>query len=110
MEKNRISRKTAVSVGDSILMALKEMRAGSMHNTHRIFSAWDEASGAGPYTLKRFFRNGRLYITVSSSVIRNQLYFQRDSLIEKMNAILEKDDLFIRDDRNVGFVKELVLK
>ncbi len=110
MEKNRVSRKTAVSLGDTILMALKEMRISSAHNTHRIFKAWDDASGAGPYTAKRFFRDGKLYITVNSSVIRNQLYFQKSSLIEKMNALLEEDDLFIRDDRNVGRVKELILR
>lgn len=110
MERNRVSRKTAVSLGDTILQALKEMRVSSTHNTHRIFKAWENASGAGPYTLKRYFRDGKLYITVSSSVIRNQLYFQKASLIEKMNAILEADDLFIRDDRNVGLVKELILK
>ncbi|MCQ2157567.1 MAG: DUF721 domain-containing protein [Bacteroidales bacterium] len=110
MEKNRVSRKTAVSVGDSILMALKEMRVSATHNTHRIFAAWDDASGAGPYTVKRFFRDGKLYITVSSSVIRNQLYFQKDALIEKINAILNGDPLFIKDDSHVGLVKELILK
>lgn len=110
MEKNRVSRKTAVSLGDTILMALKEMRISSTHNTRRIFKAWDDASGAGTYTTKRFFRDGKLYITVNSSVIRNQLYFQKNSLIEKMNCLLEEDDLFIRDDRNVGLVKDLILK
>ena len=58
----------------------------------------------------RFFRGGKLYITLGSSVIRSQLYFQRDVLVEKMNAFLAKDDLFTGEDPTVGYVKELILK
>jgi len=79
-------------------------------NTRRIFAAWDEASGAGPFTLNRFFRNGTLYITVRSSVIRSQLYFQRDLLIEKINTILRADAMFDPTSQTVGFVKNIVLK
>ena len=79
-------------------------------NTQRIFAAWDAASGAGRYTVRRFFRDGRLYITVDSSVVRSQLSFQRDTLIEKINALLAQDELFTRDDARVGIVKELILK
>ena len=79
-------------------------------NTHRIFAAWDEASGAACHTLKRFFRNGRLTVTVNSSVVCSQLQFQKQALIDRMNLILEKDAMFIKDDATVGFVKELVIK
>ena len=56
------------------------------------------------------FRSGTLYITLSSSVIRNQLYFQKEALIEKMNATLSEDNLFTKDNRTTGFVRELVLR
>ena len=68
-------------------------------NTRRIFAAWDEASGSGT-----------LYITVRSSVIRSQLYFQRDLLIEKINTILRTDAMFDPTSQTVGFVKNIVLK
>ena len=71
---------------------------------------WDECSGAGPFTLKRYFRSGTLYVTLSSSVIRNQLSFQKEALIEKMNACLSGDSLFTDDNRTAGFVKDLVLR
>ena len=89
---------------------IKSMRIAAGLNTQRVFAAWDACSGAGPYTLKRFYRGGKLYITLNSSVIRSQLYFQRDVLIEKMNAFLAQDTLFTADNRSVGFIQELILK
>lgn len=89
---------------------IKQMKLAAGLNTQRIFAAWDACSGAGPFTLKRFFRNGKLYITLSSSVIRNQLYFQQRDLVEKMNAYLSQDELFTADNRTVNFIQELILK
>lgn len=89
---------------------IKSMRLAPGLNTQRIFAAWDACSGAAPFTLRRFFRSGTLYITVSSSVVRNQLYFQRDLLVEKMNAWLSGDTLFTEDNRSVGYIRNLVLK
>ena len=113
MEKRgtvRIARKKALSMDEVVRMYVQSMKLTPALNTRRIFAAWDDASGAAPYTLKRFFRDGRLYITLSSSVVRNQLSFQSDALVEKMNSILSKDELFARDDARVSFVKELILK
>lgn len=89
---------------------IKSMKLSAGLNTQRIFAAWDACSGAAPFTLKRFFRGGKLYITLSSSVIRNQLYFQKAELMEKMNAFLSKDELFTQDDRMVSFIEELILR
>ena len=113
MEKRgsvRMARKKALSMDELVRMYIDSMKLAPSLNTRRIFAAWDEASGAGPYTLKRFFRDGRLYVTLSSSVVRNQLSFQSAALVEKMNAILAKDEFFARDDTRVSFVKELILK
>lgn len=107
---SRVARKTAVSLSEAIQEYLKAAKLSSGLNTQRIFAAWDAASGAGRYTVRRFFRDGKLYITVDSSVVRSQLSFQRDVLIEKINALLAQDELFIQDDARVGIVKELILK
>ena len=107
---SRVARKTAVSLSEAIQEYLKAAKLTSGLNTQRIFAAWDAASGAARYTVRRFFRDGRLYITVDSSVVRSQLSFQRDTLIEKINALLAQDELFTRDDARVGIVKELILK
>jgi len=108
---SRVSRKNAVPLGELIQEFLKSSRLSYGHNTQRIFAAWDAASGAGRYTVRRFFRDGRLYITVDSSVVRSQLSFQRAALLEKVNALLAEDELFICDrSASGGVVKELILK
>ena len=106
----RIHRKDAVGMDEIVSQYIKSMKLAAGLNTQRIFAAWDACSGAAPFTLRRFFRSGKLYITLNSSVIRNQLYFQRDVLVEKMNAFLSQDTLFARDNRSVGFITELILK
>ena len=107
---SRVARKTAVPLSDLIREYIQASKLTAGLNTQRIFAAWDAASGAGRYTVRRYFRDGKLYITVDSSVVRSQLSFQRDTLIEKINALLAQDELFTRDDARVGIVKELILK
>jgi len=110
MEGSRIRRKKALSMDEVVDMYIKEMKLSASLNTQRIFAAWDEASGAADYTIRRFFRDGKLYISVSSSVVRRDLSFQKAALIDKMNSLLASDTLFTKDDRRVGYVKELILK
>lgn len=107
---NRLKRKTAASIGDLMMEYIKHSPLAPQLNSRRIFEAWDAASGAERYTIRRFFRDGKLYITVNSSVVCSQLQFQRDVLVEKMNEILRRDELFIADNAKVGFVKELIIK
>ena len=110
MEPVRIHRKEAVSMDEVVKQYIRSMKIAAGLNTQRIFAAWDACSGAGEFTLKRFFRDGKLYITLGSSVIRSQLYFQKDILIEKMNRFLSQDFLFTEDNHAVGYIKELILK
>ena len=110
MDNIRLHRKEAVSMEDVVERFIKSMKLAAGLNTQRVFAAWDACSGAGPYTLKRFYRGGKLYITLTSSVIRNQLSFQKDALVEKMNAFLSQDALFTDDNRTVGYIQELILK
>ena len=105
-----IRRKEALTMEEVIQEYIKSAKLASGLNTQRVFAAWDECSGAGPFTLKRYFRSGTLYVTLNSSVIRNQLRFQKEALIEKMNATLSGDPLFTSDNRTVGYVKDLVLR
>lgn len=109
-ENIRFTRKEALSMEEVVARYIKSMKLAAGLNTHRIYEAWDACSGAARFTLKRFYKSGKLYITLSSSVVRNQLYFQRDLLIEKMNAHLSGDPLFTPDNRSVSFIQELILK
>ena len=113
MEKGkevRLVRKSAQGMKELVDEFIKEMKLSSGLNTQRIFEAWGEASGASAYTTRLFFRDGKLYVTLSSSVARNQLSFQKMLLVEKINQILRDDDLFVKDDPRVQYVQELILK
>lgn len=106
---SRIARKNAQPLVEVLKEMILEGKASGTHNSYRIFAAWDSVSGAGPYTIKRFFRDGKLYITLSSSVICSQLSMQKDVLLKKLNAALEGDELFI-GSATEGPLKELILK
>ena len=106
---SRVARKTAVPLEELIQEFIQASRLTPGLNTRRIFAAWDAASGAGRYTVRRFFRDGKLYITVDSSVVRSQLSFQRDALIAKINALLAQDELYSGDGGSCP-VQELILK
>ena len=107
---SRVARKTALPLSELIHEYRRARTLTSGLNTQRIFAAWDAASGAGRYTIRRYFRDGKLYITVDSSVVRSQLTFQRDTLLAKVNALLAQDELFTRVDADEAVVKELILK
>ncbi|MBR4827167.1 MAG: DUF721 domain-containing protein [Bacteroidales bacterium] len=110
MDKYRINRKNAIPLSAAIREFLGESRLTPGMNTRRIFAAWDAASGAGPQTLKRYFRSGKLYITLRSSVVRSQLSARHDELLDSINDILSRDEWFVHDDPSVSWVQELILK
>ena len=106
----KMERKTIMESSDMMLAYIKYLKAAPALNTHRIFEAWHKVSGAGPYTLKLFFRDGTLYVTLSSSVVRNSIQPFINSIMAKMNESLQEDPLFIKDEPKVGFVKLIKLK
>lgn len=105
---SRVARKSALPLEELIHEFIRTSRLTPGLNTRRIFAAWDAASGAARYTVRRYFRDGRLYVTVDSSVVRSQLSFQREALLEKVNALLAQDELFTGDGSPA--VQELILK
>lgn len=109
MSNNRIARKTALPLVEVFKQMLAESGATVTHNTNLIYSAWDKVSGAGEYTISRCFRDGKLYITLSSSVICSQLAMQKDVLVAKINSSLAGNELYIGQAVD-GPVKQLILK
>ena len=105
-----INRKDPVGMEELVQMFIKSMKLSAGLNTRRIFEAWDAASGASRHTLRRYFRDGKLYITLNSSMVRNQLGFRKAELVDRINEILREDELFLKDDPQVRFVQELILK
>ena len=67
----------------------------------RIFKTWDLVVGdAGARaTTSKFFKEGILYCTISSSIIRTQLFYRREDIVAMMNKMLNGD-----------IIKKLILK
>lgn len=107
---SRIARKQAISVAEALKEMFRSERLGATLNTRRVFLAWEEASGAGDFTIRKFFRDGVLYVTLNSSVLASQLGMQKAALLEKINAILADDPLMIREGEFEQTVKELRIK
>lgn len=108
---NKMRRQEAVGMDELVKQFIREMRLSAGLNRQRIEEAWNEVSGASRYTLGVNFADRTLYCTLSSSIVRNQLYFQRDFILQGINDMLKKDDLFIWDWEKKGdCIKVLVLK
>ncbi len=105
----RLRRQKPTAIAELIKQYLKSNSLNTAFNTHLVFSAWDDASGAAQYTVKKFFRDGKLYVTVSSSVVRSQLLFQKSALTDKMNAIVSSNELFCGPS-GCRYVKDLIIK
>lgn len=110
MDASRIGRKEAQGMDEVISQFIREMKLANGLNRQRIFAAWDAVSGASAYTVGRYFKNGVLYCNLSSSVVRNHLFFQKETIIQKINEFLAMDELFVKDCKGNGLVKDIVLK
>ena len=86
---------------------IRDMKLASGLEKQRVAEVWNEVSGAGRYTLDVRFEKGVMTCMISSSVVRNQLYFQRDALLGRLNEALSEDSLF--NDRK-DIVKTLILR
>ncbi len=107
--KNGLRRQEAVGMDRLVNQFIRNMKLASGLRKLRVEEAWKAVSGAERYTLDVTFHNDVLTCTLSSSVVRNQLYFQRSLLVEALNEYLKNDDLFARDDGH-KIVKTLILK
>lgn len=88
---------------------VKEMKLVNGLNRQRIFAAWDKASGAGRQTTGRYIRDGVLYCSISSSMLRTRLFYNRAAILDRMNAILSEDSMFAGTDGRQP-LKDIVLK
>mgnify|MGYP002518764917 CR=1 FL=1 len=106
---NRLRRQEAVGMDELVNQFIREMKLASGLEKQRAAEAWNVVSGAGRYTLDVRLEHGSMTCFISSSVVRNQLYFQRDVLLKKLNEVLSEDSLFAgRSDSCI--VKNLILR
>ena len=108
-KSNKLRRQEAVGLDELVRQFVKEMKLDAGLNRERVSEAWDVVSGAGRYTLDVALDKGVLYCTLSSSIVRNQLYFQKDVLLNQLNAYLESDALYVKEGEP-PYIKDLILR
>lgn len=106
----RLARRDALSMSEVVKDFIAKMRIAGGLNRARIYSAWDKVTGAGPYTIGRSYSRGALYITLASSVVRSQLYLQKEAILLAINKELASDPLFTKCGGDRCYVKNLILK
>ncbi len=106
----KIEKKTAQGAGDLALAYIKYLKAGPALNTHRIFETWYQVSGMKAYTLRLFFKDGRLFVTMNSAAARVAMKNQTEAIRLKINEKLKEDTLFIEDNDTVRYVEEIILR
>ena len=69
---------------------IKEERLEEGLNRTRLFRAWDNVVGenGARATSNKFFREGVLYCTINSSIMRTQMYYNRENIIAQLNKML----------------------
>ena len=105
-----LHRQEAVGMDELVTQFINEMKLASGLKKQRVAEVWNEVSGAGRYTLDVMFDKRVLTCVISSSVVRNQLYFQRDVLVQKMNECLDADEMLARNGKEGPVVRTLILK
>ena len=80
---------------------IKEEQLEDGLNRVRLFNVWNLIVGevGARATTNKFFKDGILYCTVNSSIIRTQLYYRKEDIVAQMNKMLNGD-----------IVKKLILK
>lgn len=106
----RLDRREARGMDETVTALIRTLGLTSRLNTRRIFEAWDSVSGQGDKTLRRYYRDGKLYITLSSSMLRTRLGYEKELLVSRINEALGRDPLYTPLKGLDKPVKEIVFK
>lgn len=88
-----MKRESAKSIGQVIEQFIRSEGLEDGLLRVRIFEAWDIVVGenAARYTSKKFFKDGKLFCSIGSSVLRSQIYFQKEEILKQINSLLSAD-------------------
>ena len=80
-------RSNSENVGTVIQQILRQQGFETPLNQHRLISSWPEVMGEGinRYTRDIYIQNQTLHVRLSSSIVRNELMMQRQTLVDKLN-------------------------
>jgi hypothetical protein len=90
-----------IHIGAAMTQFLKNSRLKNGVNNERIKEVWMEVMGAtiSKYTTQIEILNNTLFITTNVAALKNELYYQKQSIIERINESLREN-----------LIKEVVIK
>lgn len=82
-----MKRSNTQSMGEAIRAFLKEANLEKPLKERQLVSSWESLLGKSIARATReiYIRDGKLYVSLTSSVIRNELYMLQDEIIRKLN-------------------------
>lgn len=83
-----MKRNNTEQIGDVLRQFLRQQGLEPPLNEYRLVDAWKDVVGPviARYTTNLFIKNQVLYVSLSSSVIRQELMMGREMLIRNLNA------------------------
>lgn len=87
-ERKVMKRNNTEQIGDVLRQFLRQQGLETPLNEYRLVDAWKDVVGPviTRYTTNLFIKNQVLYVSLSSSVIRQELMMGREMLIRNLNA------------------------
>ena len=86
--RSLMKRNNTEQIGEVLRQFLRQQGLETPLNEYRLVDAWKDVVGPviARYTTNLFIKNQVLYVSLSSSVIRQELMMGREMLIRNLNA------------------------
>ena len=86
---------------EALLELLESYKLKEKVNEMRLIQNWEQLFGKtiSKYTRKMYVHDKKLFLTIDSAPLRQELLYSRDKMIERINEAIEKE-----------FVKEVVIR
>lgn len=90
-----------IKLGDAISQIFKEEKLDEKYSIFSIRNGWESIVGktVAKHTTQINYAQGILFVSIDSSIVRNEISYVKESIIEKINKFVGKK-----------LIKELVLK
>lgn len=90
-----------IKLGDAISQIFKEEKLDEKYSIFAIRNGWEGIVGktVAKHTTQINYLQGLLYVSIDSAVVRNELSYVKDDIVQKVNKFVGK-----------RLVKELILK
>lgn len=80
-------RRETQSLGEVLRQVLKAQQLEPKLNENRVLDAWDRVLGPSivKYTNGKYIKNRVLYVSLTSSVLKQELSYSRQQLVDSLN-------------------------